>query len=130
MSLTWEEIAVMDEAALNTAIDQHIYGYAWHSVQHEDGERGDWWQCTDEPNVLVTRSSVPYFHHTASWERTMILAWRYRIGIVPALGSIRTWLIMPMVGTPEYIEFTDPQEARMSICRLALWRALQDKEAP
>jgi hypothetical protein len=71
--MNWPDILAMDEAQLNMAIDTHVYGTTWHPVQYGDSDRGDWWQRTDEPGVLVTRSSVPYSHHTASFERAIQL---------------------------------------------------------
>ena len=77
--------------------------------------------------VLSGRSWSP----TDRWEDCAPLAWRYQIGCEPPAGDDERWFFWALrhSNTPPPVVATTEAEARLAICRLALYVALRQRAA-
>ena len=137
---TWDAILALSEDALNLAIDTQIYHNVWEVVPSDPG-RGDdrlYWYLPDKtpreetpfpaPQSLGTYSSVPYLHYTASWAAIMPLVWRYWLSLRTLRGpSGDAYWWVGMEGMQGMKALTE-HEARVGLCRVALWCAMQKYE--
>lgn len=120
---TWEEIVAMDEATLNLAIEHLVYNRQWSSPVPESSQ-GAYYQLTAAGTHII---GYPR-NHTASWDRTMVLAFAQRVSI-SSTNEPGTWICWAegLRDGPHLYAKTEA-EARLNICRLALWRAIQQQE--
>ena len=126
-ALTWEAICQLDEQALNLAIEQYCTTHVWHEQTIFGTQTRYILDHRDVQGVLV--STVPHLHYTASWDKTMPLAWRYGIDILAPpwdLADEPAWVRIPTDTTPA-LRCSDEHACRLAVCRLALWRAVQSQ---
>lgn len=97
--MTWDDILVLDDTALNLAIETHC-------GVHQQGLF---------PGPL---------NYTLSWEWCMILAWQYNLAIhAPYAGLPGSVCVVPYPTTTALAVSTEA-EARHAICQLTVARAL------
>ena len=140
MTSTWDAILAMEIAGLNMAIEEQCYGRHWQVVTHmktapsnycptaqEIYEPAGIWILREDDPMAVTgswgRGKMPY-DHTASWEDCMPLAWHYGIDLLihrraaSSLGSVGH---LPSQTVLRHL--ATEAEARVAVCRVALWCA-------
>lgn len=114
MSLSWTEILALEPPALTLAIERQVYHHPWKGFE----------AVVDDP-----RLSVHLPRHTATWDACMPLAWRYKIGLRrdlwDGMGTI-AWHVEWPGDTHGCVGMETETEARMAICRLALWAAQEE----
>lgn len=133
--LTFDDVRALSEPDLNAAIDEHCYGHVWRQVYNR---RGDTYYEMTDADGSRTGSSVPYFHHTAHWERVMPLAWRALISLRPRWYSVDFMILYPewavqmesLDGHADELVVMSEPAARVAICRLALWETIRPRPAP
>jgi hypothetical protein len=122
--MTFEELLALDDNMLNILIEQVLYPeHHWHQC-HETHRQRTAWYLDAEAYPGGRWSTVPHLHHTAQWERTMALAWRYKISLW-AGTSDGPWVIDCEGGILS--AFTE-EEGRRAICRAAVWKALHEQK--
>jgi hypothetical protein len=127
--MTWDDVLALDEDALNLAIEA-LEGRVWQRYSGPFVTGGWWYVC---PAGHPTYSSTPHLHTTASWDHTMEFAFGTGIemDMLPgdsAGAEIRLWSQEGALRVPR-VQAATPHDARLAICRLALWAA-QQKETP
>jgi hypothetical protein len=148
-SLDWDAIMGLSEQALHLAIEKHCYGRKFRLVETivAQGQRihirdisptrpGFWLLSHHDANAMpekevypLTTGHIAPYAYTASWERTMALAWEAHICLMVCKNGHA--LVMPTGNPLLRVECRTPAETRRAICRLALYRAVQHRqEAP
>ena len=125
-ALTWEAICQLDEQALNLAIEQYCTTHVWHEQTIFGTQARYILDHRDVQGVLV--STVPHLHYTASWDKTMPLAWRYGVSVQINAPNTRgvVWY-QESADDGRQIQVHSEDEARMAVCRKAIWRAVQSQ---
>jgi hypothetical protein len=122
--MTFEELLALDDDALNRLIEQVCYPeHHWQPGTLTDR---DCWELVspDVPGRLW--STVPHLHYTASWDRVMALAWRFRIGLWPLPPGTDEWIVQ-YPATCTTLAAETEAALRRRICQLAAWQALQQR---
>ena len=131
LPLTWAEIVAMDEAALNLAIEEYIYGRKWQPMTSGTETYGYCRPMPDPSPFLPhtqTRLRREVCIHTTDWARTMSLAWRYGVSVqVNAPNTHGIVWYQESADDGRQIQVHSEDEARMAVCRVALWRAVQSQ---
>lgn len=115
--MTWDEICALDSEALNIALEA-LAGRVWHQTTLPTTEQRLWrWE--------TTWSTVAHLHTSDDWGRCMGLAWHYGIDVrVPSVGCQGQVRFMRGFFS-RYVDAPTEAEARLAVCRLALWSAQQ-----
>jgi len=131
--MTFADVCQLDSEALNLLIDQVCYPeHEWVHFRVANCQEQLWELSAPDVRGRLW-STVRHLHYTASWEQTMALAWRYRIGVWPLGRDGQAWIVEYPWQEHSLAAQTE-EETRSHICRLAVWQAVQgranQKEAP
>ena len=117
---TWDAICAMDEIALNLTIEDIVYRRVREAYS---GDMAKLYRLKTDMGYAY--ATLPDFAHTTSWDRTMALAWKYDIGLLPLSKDV----VVADEPSKRQTKNETEQLARLAICRIALWRAIQEKAA-
>jgi hypothetical protein len=123
--MTFEELLTLDDDALNRLIEESCYPeHQWRQICVANSGEYVWELSLPPPQRCW--STVPYLHHTASWTRTMALAWRYKIGLWPLKPGKEGWIVqLQHPGSCTTLAAETEDELRVRICQLAVWQMIQ-----
>ena len=138
--MNFADVCALSLPALHLAIEEHCYGRLWKVVTRlstinparQMYEPTGIWIVRDAPRHPYDGpwglGRMPYAH-TESWDMCMPLAWRYRLEVRPPqmIGEGAS-VLAPTMGI--YEDIVTETDARVAVCRLALWEALQREEEP
>ena len=118
--MTWEELLTLQGPAFHATIAEQVYG--WQPLPDAKVRAATGCTHTAPDGGLY---SIP--DYTGDWGETMALVWRKRIGL-GVTHEPGVWICSAeqCPGAFPLYAHTE-EEARLALCRLALWRALQEE---